>query len=69
MRILLSIFLILSRIYIGYHVLAWIIAKSVHSELHSVSEIEIYIVLIVFDTWVAKSQDNIDIKITKNEEN
>ena len=69
MRLLLSIFLILSRIYVGYHVLAWIISKSSHPELHSVSEIEIYLVLMVFDTWVAKSQDNIDIKITKNEEN
>ena len=64
-----SIFLIFIRIWVGYHVIFWLISESLHPELHNITEIEFYLVIMVFDTWAAKSQDNIDIKVIKNEEN
>jgi hypothetical protein len=69
MKILFSIFLIFLRIWVGYKVLAWVIAKSFHTELHTISEIEIYLVLIIFDTWIAKSQESLDIQILLKDEN
>lgn len=36
--------------------------------MHSISEIEIYLVITIFDIWIGKSQDNIDIRFTKNDE-
>jgi hypothetical protein len=68
MKILLSIFLIFLRLWVGYHILSWIISESFHPELHSLSEIEVYLVVMVFDNWISKSQDNIEFKIVKNEE-
>jgi hypothetical protein len=39
-----------------------------YPQLHSISEIEFYLVIMVFDGWIGKSQDNIDIKVVKVEE-
>jgi hypothetical protein len=69
MKILFSIFLIFLRIWVGYKVLAWVIAKSFHPELHTISEIEIYLVVIIFDIWIAKSQESFDIQILRKDEN
>lgn len=68
MKILLSIFLIFLRLWVGYHIISWLVAESVHPELHSMSEIEFYLVVMVFDGWIAKSQDNIQLTVVKNEE-
>jgi hypothetical protein len=69
MKILFSFFLIFLRLWIGYNVLAWLIAEAYHPELHTISEIEIYLVVIIFDTWISKSHEDIDIKIIKKDEN
>jgi hypothetical protein len=69
MKILFSFFLIFLRLWIGYNVLAWLIAESYHPELHTISEIEIYLVVMIFDTWISKSHEDIDIKIIKKDEN
>lgn len=68
MKILLSIFLIFLRLWVGYHIISWLVVESVHPELHSMSEIEFYLVVMVFDGWIAKSQDNIQLTVVKNEE-
>lgn len=68
MKIVFALFLIFLRIWIGYHILSWIVVKSFHPEMHSISEIEIYLVITIFDIWIGKSQDNIDIRFTKNDE-
>jgi hypothetical protein len=69
MKIVFSFFLIFLRIWIGYRILAWIVVKSFHPEMHSISEIEVHLVIAIFDTWLGKSQDNIDISLGKNDEN
>jgi len=67
MKILFSIFLILGRIWIGFAVLSWVIKKIMTPALHNISEIEVYLVLMVFDTWISISQNNIDISVIKKE--
>jgi hypothetical protein len=37
-------------------------------ELHSISEIEGYLVVILFDIWISSSQNEIDVKFIKDED-
>jgi hypothetical protein len=37
-------------------------------ELHSISEIEIYLVIILFDVWISSSQNEIDVKFIKDDD-
>ena len=68
MKIILSVFLILCRLFIGTKILYWVVGKINHPELHLISEIDLYLVIIIFDTWISSSQNNIDIKIGKKED-
>ena len=63
MKIILSIFLILCRLFVGIKILYWIVVKIKYPEIHSISEIELCLVIAVFDTWISSSQSGIDIKI------
>jgi len=67
MKILFSIFLIIGRLWIGFTILSWVIKKMITPTLHNISEIEVYLVLMIFDTWISISQNNIDISIVKKE--
>ena len=67
MKILFSIFLIIGRLWIGFTILSWVIKKMIAPTLHNISEIEVYFVLMIFDTWISISQNNIDISIVKKE--
>jgi hypothetical protein len=68
MRIILAIFLILCRFWVGIKVLSWIISEFRMPELHSISEIEIYLAIILFDTWISSSQNEIDVKFIKDDD-
>ncbi len=68
MKVLLSLFLIFLRLWIGYHIVSWLIKEYTHPEFQSMSEIEFYLVLMVFDGWVAKSQNNIELTVVKSDE-
>jgi len=68
MRIILAIFLIFCRFWVGIKVLSWIISEFRMPELHSISEIEIYLVIIFFDTWISSSQNEIDVKFIKDDD-
>jgi hypothetical protein len=63
MKIILSIFLILCRLFVGIKILYWIVGKINYPVIHSISEIELFLVIAVFDTWISSSQSGIDIKI------
>lgn len=65
MKSIIAIFLIICRIYIGVKVLWWLFLEMKAPDLHSVSEIEAYLVFVLFDTWVSSSQTDIDIEINK----
>jgi hypothetical protein len=68
MKIALSIFLILCRFFVGIKILYWIIEKFNYPQIHSISEIELFLVIVVFDTWISSSQSGIDIKINKKDD-
>ena len=68
MRIIISIFLILCRFWVGFRVLSWIVSEYNSPELHNISEIELYLAIILFDTWVSMSQTDIDIKFDRKDD-
>ena len=68
MRIIIAIFLILCRFWVGFKILSWIVLEYNLPELHSISEIELYLVIIFFDTWVSLSQTDVDIKFNQKDD-
>jgi hypothetical protein len=68
MRIIIAIFLILCRFWVGFKILSWIVSEYNSPELHSISEIELYLVIIFFDTWVSLSQKDVDIKFNQKDD-
>ena len=66
MKIILAIIIVSFRIFLGIQILKWIILKVQNPQLHNISEIELYIVGILFDTWVSSSHGNIEIKKIEN---
>ena len=68
MKIILSIFLILCRLFVGIKIIYWIVGKINYPQVHSISEIELFLVIVVFDTWVSSSQSGIDIKINNKDD-
>jgi hypothetical protein len=68
MRIIIAIFLILCRFWVGFKILSWIVSEYNSPELHSISEIELYLVIIFFDTWVSLSQTDININFDRKDD-
>jgi hypothetical protein len=68
MRIIIAIFLILCRFWVGFKILSWIVSEYNLPDLHSISEIELYLVIIFFDTWVSLSQTDVDIKFNQKDD-
>jgi hypothetical protein len=60
MKLLLSLFLIIIRIFVVFKILVWLVQENRYPELHSMSEIELYLVVLILDTWVAISHVGID---------
>ena len=60
--------MILCRLFVGIKIIYWIIEKINYPQIHSISEIELFLVIVVFDTWVSSSQSGIDIKINKKDD-
>jgi hypothetical protein len=68
MRIIIAIFLILCRFWVGFRVLSWIVSEYNSPELHTISEIELYLAIIFFDTWVSLSQTDININFDRKDD-
>ena len=60
--------MILCRFWVGFKILSWIVSEYNLPELHSISEIELYLVIIFFDTWVSLSQTDVDIKFNQKDD-
>ena len=43
---------LIGKIYLGGRILWWVFLKFSSPELHNISEIEAYVVLLIFDIWV-----------------
>lgn len=52
MKILLMIFLIVIRLIVGFNIMYWLVQEFKFPEDHSFIEIEIYLILIIFDIWI-----------------
>ena len=64
MKHLAAILIIFGKIYLGIRILWWVILKMQHPELHNISEIDVFLVLLVFDIWIG--QQNIEIEKMDN---
>jgi hypothetical protein len=65
MRMILIFLIIISRVYIGINVVSWAYLEIRNPSLHSISEIEFFLVLILLDIWVTQSDTNVDVRIDK----
>jgi hypothetical protein len=61
MRILLAIFLIIIRIVLALKIMFWLVQEYNYPELHTISEIEFYFVLLIFDTWISISNSGVEL--------
>jgi hypothetical protein len=60
MKLLLALFLIIIRIFVGFKILYWLVQESKYPELHSISDIEFYVVFLIFDIWISLSHIGIE---------
>jgi hypothetical protein len=60
MKTLLAIFLIIIRIVVAFKMIFWMIQEYNYPELHSISDIEFYLVCLIFDIWISISNSGID---------
>lgn len=43
---------LIGKIYLGTRIMWWVFLKFSAPELHSINEIDVYVVLLIFDIWV-----------------
>jgi hypothetical protein len=58
-KLFISFLIIISRIYVGVRVISWIILKIITEVPHPLSEIEIYLVVMLLDIWVSSQYSEI----------
>lgn len=66
-KTIIALFLLGARIYMGFKIALWIYSKSMNPQSHSISEIEVYLVFAVFDTWLNSVSNNIEIEIKRSD--
>jgi hypothetical protein len=54
MKTFFALFILLGKLYLGFRILWWIICDISQPELHNISEIEAYLVLLIFDVWLCQ---------------
>lgn len=62
MKLLISLLIIILRLYIGFKIIQWIFFEFSQPQIHSISEIEVYLVIILFDSWI-NIQPQIEIEV------
>ena len=67
MKILLGLFLIIIRLFVGFKILLWLFQENRYPDLHSISDIEFYLVFLIFDIWVAISGSGIEVPTKHND--
>jgi hypothetical protein len=61
MKILLSIILFIIRIVVAVKILFWLVQESKYPELNTISDIEFYLVFLIFEIWLSTSINNIEL--------
>jgi len=67
-KLFISFLIIISRIYVGVRVISWIILKIITEIPHPLSEIEIYLVIMILDIWVSSQYSGIVVVDKKMDE-
>ena len=65
MKFLIGLTVIFLRFFVGFKILFWIGQEINAPDIHSLSEIELFLVVILLDLWVSTQQNEIDIEIDK----
>jgi len=60
MKAIFTFLILLAKLYLGFRILYWAILEISNPELHSLSEIEGYLVFAVFDIWISHSITSVD---------
>jgi hypothetical protein len=56
---------LIGKIYLGARIMWWVFLKFTTPELHNFNEIDVYVVLLIFDIWVGGQSVEIE-KIKEN---
>jgi len=56
-----TLLVLLAKLYLGFRILIWGIMEISNPELHNLSEIEGYLVFMVFDIWISYSSSSVKI--------
>jgi hypothetical protein len=62
MKIVLGFFLIIIRIIVAFKVSYWLYKEYNYPEIHSISDIEFYLVFLLFDIWISISNNGIEVE-------
>jgi hypothetical protein len=62
MKILLGFFLLIIRIIVAFKVIYWLYEEYNYPEIHSISDIEFYLVFLLFDIWISISNTGIEVE-------
>ena len=63
MKRLITILLFIARFYIGFKIALWIFLKSSNPQSHQLSEIEVFLVFALFDSWMISISTNFNNEI------
>lgn len=66
MKVVIGLLIIIARIYIGFKILQWIFLEMKEPQIHSISEIELYLVFVILDVWIS-IQPQIEIDVDKRD--
>jgi len=67
MKILIGLVLIFFRFFLAFKILSWIGQEINAPDLHSISDIEIYLVGVILDIWITTQNNQIDIEVDKRD--
>ena len=62
MKLFIGLLILVGKLYLFGRVLFWAIMKLRNPEMHSISEIEGYLVLLICDIWISQNVDKESIK-------
>ena len=67
MKMLIGVIVIFLRFFLAFKILLWVGKEINAPDLHSISEIEIYLVGIILDIWISTQNTEIDIEVDRRD--
>jgi hypothetical protein len=65
MKSFLVLLVLIGKLYLGARIMWWVFLKFTTPELHNFNEIDVYVVLLIFDIWIGGQSVEIE-KIKEN---